>query len=103
MSKTDFADSIVEADLRIGHVMDKDPRAGPRSEHAGLLDYRQRCLAGRLCGAGYTPFRGPKGTVEKAATVCPQLHGGPARSGNPKNHDIAGGLDLVATSPPSRA
>jgi len=53
--------------------------------------------------AGYTPFRGTKGTCARAATAFrPSLDARKIKGGS-KNHDIVGGLDLMATfatSPP---
>ena len=48
MSKSKYADSVVENDTRIGRDHGQGPRARARQEHAGLLDHGQRRLAGRL-------------------------------------------------------
>ncbi len=48
LSKSKYADSVVELDARIGAHHGQGPRARPRQEHAGLLHDRQRRLAGRL-------------------------------------------------------
>jgi arylsulfatase len=48
--------------------------------------------------AGYTPFRGTKGTVREGGNRVPAMAWWPGRiAPNTKNHDILGGLDLMAT------
>ena len=47
--------------------------------------------------AGYTPFRGTKGTCVRAATAFPPSPGCRDITAGIKNHDILGGLDLMAT------
>src|SRR3546814_9889930 len=48
--------------------------------------------------AGYTPFRGTKGTVREGGNRVPAIAWMPGRiEANSKNHDILGGLDLMAT------
>src|SRR3546814_4192147 len=48
--------------------------------------------------AGYTPFRGTKGTVREGGNRVPAIAWMPGRiEANTKNHDIVGGLDLMAT------
>jgi arylsulfatase len=48
--------------------------------------------------AGYTPFRGTKGTVREGGNRVPALAWMPGRiKAGTKNHDILGGLDLMAT------
>ena len=48
--------------------------------------------------AGYTPFRGTKGTVREGGNRVPAIAVWPGRiKAGSKNHDIVGGLDLMAT------
>ncbi len=48
--------------------------------------------------AGYTPLRGTKGTVREGGNRVPAFAWMPGKiAANSKNHDIAGGLDLMAT------
>src|SRR3546814_15668107 len=48
--------------------------------------------------AGYTPFRGTKSTVREGGNRVPAIAWMPGRiEANSKNHDILGGLDLMAT------
>jgi arylsulfatase A-like enzyme len=48
--------------------------------------------------AGYTPFRGTKGTVREGGNRVPAIAWMPGRiPAGKKSHDVAGGLDLMAT------
>ena len=48
--------------------------------------------------AGYTPFRGTKGTVREGGNRVPAIVWMPGKiAAGIKNHDILGGLDLMAT------
>jgi arylsulfatase A-like enzyme len=47
--------------------------------------------------AGYTPFRGTKGTVREGGNRVPSIAWGPGIKAGVKNHDIVGGLDFMAT------
>ena len=48
--------------------------------------------------AGYTPFRGTKGTVREGGNRVPAIAWMPGKiAANSKNHEIVGGLDLMAT------
>jgi arylsulfatase len=48
--------------------------------------------------AGYTPFRGTKGTVREGGNRVPAMAWMPGRvAAGKKNHEILGGLDLMAT------
>jgi arylsulfatase len=48
LSKSKYADSMVENDTRIGRIVDKGPGPRPGQEYLRLLDHRQRRLAGRV-------------------------------------------------------
>jgi arylsulfatase A-like enzyme len=48
--------------------------------------------------AGYTPFRGTKGTVREGGNRVPAIAVWPGKiKGGVRNHDILGGLDFMAT------
>ena len=48
--------------------------------------------------AGYTPFRGTKGTLREGGNRVPAIAWMPGKiKANAKNHDIVGGLDFMAT------
>jgi hypothetical protein len=73
LSKSKYADSVVENDTRIGRI-GQGARTRPRQEHLCLLDHRQRCLAGRISGRriytiprheGHGPGRWVTGSVHR--------------------------------------
>jgi arylsulfatase len=98
MSKSKYADSVVELDARIGRIMDKirnSPLAGNT-----LVFYTTDNGAWQdvYPDAGYTPFRGTKGTVREGGNRVPAIAWMPGKiAPNSKSHEIAGGLDLMAT------
>ena len=97
MSKSKYADSVVELDARIGRIMDKI-RSLPIANNT-LVFYTTDNGAWQdvYPDAGYTPFRGTKGTVREGGNrVPPSLDARQDRAGS-KNHEIVGGLDLMAT------
>ena len=47
--------------------------------------------------AGYTPFRGTKGTVREGGNRVPSIAWGPKIKPSTKNSEIFGGLDYMAT------
>ena len=47
--------------------------------------------------AGYTPFRGTKGTVREGGNRVPSIAWGPGIKAGTKNSEIVGGLDYMAT------
>jgi arylsulfatase len=47
--------------------------------------------------AGYTPFRGTKGTVREGGNRVPAIAWGPKIKAGVRNYDIVGGLDYMAT------
>ena len=65
LSKSKYADSIVELDARIGHIMDQATRFRSRPEHAGFHTTDNGAWQDVYPDAGYTPFRGTKGTVRE--------------------------------------
>ena len=99
MSKSKYADSIVENDTRIGHVMDKLRELGLdkgntlvfwTTDNGAWQDVYPDC--------GYTPFRGTKGTDREGGNRVPAIVWMPGKiKANSKNYDITGGLDLFAT------
>jgi arylsulfatase A-like enzyme len=98
MSKSKYADSVVELDARIGRIMDKI-RSLPNASNT-LVFYTTDNGAWQdvYPDAGYTPLRGTKGTVREGGNRVPAVAWMPGRiAANSKTHDIAGGLDLMAT------
>ena len=98
MSKSKYADSVVELDARIGRIMDKI-RSLPNASNT-LVFYTTDNGAWQdvYPDAGYTPFRGTKGTLREGGNRVPAVAWMPGKiAPNSKNHEIVGGLDLMAT------
>ena len=99
MSKSKYADSIVENDTRIGNVMKKLHDLGLdkgntlvfwTTDNGAWQDVYPDC--------GYTPFRGTKGTDREGGNRVPAIAWMPGKiKADSKSHDIVGGLDFFAT------
>jgi len=97
MSKTKYADSIVENDTRIGRVIDKVRQLGLDKNTYIFWTTDNGAWQDVYPDAGYTPFRGTKGTVREGGNRVPAIAWGPKIKAGAKNHDILGGLDFMAT------
>ena len=98
MSKSKYADSVVELDSRIGHIMDKLRELGLDKNTLVFYTTDNGAWQDVYPDAGYTPFRGTKGTVREGGNRVPAIAVWPGKiKANVKNHDIVGGLDLMAT------
>jgi arylsulfatase A-like enzyme len=97
MSKTKFADSIVEADTRIGRVLDKVRALGLDKNTYVFWTTDNGAWQDVYPDAGYTPFRGTKGTVREGGNRVPAIAWGPKIKAGSRNYDIVGGLDYMAT------
>jgi arylsulfatase A-like enzyme len=98
MSKSKYADCVVELDTRIGHVMDKLKELGLDKNTLVFYTVDNGAWQDVYPDAGYTPFRGTKGTDMEGGSLVPTLAVWPGKiKPNSKNHDIAGGLDFMAT------
>jgi arylsulfatase len=97
LSKSKYADSIVEADTRIGRVMDKIRSLGLDKNTYVFWTTDNGAWQDVYPDAGYTPYRGTKGTCREGGTRVPALAWGPGIKGGTKNCDIVGGLDYMAT------
>lgn len=98
LSKSKYADSVVELDARIGRIMDKLREL--KLDKNTLVFYTTDNGAWQdvYPDAGYTPFRGTKGTVREGGNRVPAIAVMPGKvAAGSKNHDIVGGLDLMAT------
>ncbi len=98
LSKTKYADSVVEMDTRIGRIMDK--LRALKLEQNTLVFYTTDNGAWQdvFPDAGYTPLRGTKGTVREGGNRVPAIAVWPGKiKPGVRNHDIVGGLDLMAT------
>jgi arylsulfatase A-like enzyme len=98
MSKSKYADAIVELDTRIGRIMDKLRELGLDKNTLVFYTTDNGAWQDVYPDAGYTPFRGTKGTVREGGNRVPAIAVWPGKiPADSKNHDIAGGLDLMAT------
>jgi arylsulfatase A-like enzyme len=96
-AKTKFGDSVVENDTRIGAIMDKIRTLGLEKNTYVFWTTDNGAWQDVYPDAGYTPFRGTKGTVREGGARVPALAWGPGIKANSKNSDIVGGLDYMAT------
>jgi arylsulfatase len=98
LSKSKYADSVVELDTRIGRIMDKLRALGMDKDTLVVYTTDNGAWQDVYPDAGYTPFRGTKGTVREGGNRVPAIAIWPGRiKAQTKNHDIVGGLDLMAT------
>jgi len=98
LSKSKYADSVVELDTRIGRVMDKLRELGLDKNTLVFYTTDNGAWQDVYPDAGYTPLRGTKGTVREGGNRVPAIAVWPGKiKAGVRNHDILGGLDLMAT------
>jgi arylsulfatase len=98
ISKSKYADSVVELDTRIGRVMDKLRELGMDKNTLVFYTTDNGAWQDVYPDAGYTPFRGTKGTVREGGNRVPAIAVWPGKiEPGIRNHDILGGLDFMAT------
>jgi arylsulfatase A-like enzyme len=98
MSKSKYADSVVELDARVGRIMDKLRELGLDKNTLVFFTTDNGAWQDVYPDAGYTPFRGTKGTVREGGNRVPAIAWMPGRiMAETKNHDLLGGLDFMAT------
>jgi len=98
LSKSKYADSIVEADTRIGHVVDKIRQLGLDKNTLVFWTTDNGAWQDVYPDAGYTPFRGTKGTDREGGNRVPAIAWWPGKiKAGSRNYDILGGLDFMAT------
>jgi len=96
-SKSKYADSIVENDPRIGRVVDKVRELGLDKNTYIFWSTDNGAWQDVYPDAGYTPFRGTKGTVREGGVRVPAIAWGTKIKAGSRNYDIVGGLDYMAT------
>ena len=96
-SKSKYADSLVENDARIGAIMDKVRAMGLDKNTYVFWTTDNGAWQDVYPDAGYTPFRGTKGTVREGGNRVPSIAWGPGIKAGSRNYDICGGLDFMAT------
>lgn len=97
LSKSKYADSIVENDTRIGRIMDKIRSLGLDDNTYVFWTTDNGAWQDVYPDAGYTPFRGTKGTVREGGNRVPSIAWGSGIKAGARNSDILGGLDYMAT------
>jgi arylsulfatase len=97
LSKSKYADSIVENDTRIGRIVDKVRALGLDKNTYVFWTTDNGAWQDVYPDAGYTPFRGTKGTVREGGNRVPAIAWGPKIKAGTRNYDIVGGLDYMAT------
>ena len=73
MSKSKYADSVVELDTRIGRIMDKLRALGLDKNTLVFYTTDNGAWQDVYPDAGYTPFRGTKGTVREGGNRVPAI------------------------------
>jgi arylsulfatase A-like enzyme len=98
MSKSKYADSVCELDAHIGQVMDKLRSLGLDKNTLVFYTTDNGAWQDVYPDAGYTPFRGTKGTVREGGNRVPAIAIWPGKiAPGSITHDVVGGLDLMAT------
>ena len=99
LSKSKYADSVVENDDRIGHILDKVRALGlDKGNTLVIWTTDNGAWQDVYPDAGYTPFRSTKGTDREGGNRVPALAWMPGKiKAGSKNYDIVGGLDFMAT------
>lgn len=98
LSRSKYADSVVELDARIGHIMDKLRALGLDKNTLVFYTTDNGAWQDVYPDAGYTPLRGTKGTVREGGNRVPAIAWMPGKiAPDAKNHDLLGGLDLMST------
>lgn len=98
LSKSKYADSVVELDTRIGRIMDKLRELGLDKNTLVFYTTDNGAWQDVYPDAGYTPFRGTKGTVREGGNRVPAIAVWPGKvAAGKRSHEIVGGLDLMAT------
>lgn len=98
LAKSKYADSIVELDTRIGRVVAKLEELGLADNTLIFYTTDNGAWQDVYPDAGYTPFRGTKGTVREGGNRVPAIAVWPGKvPPGKRNHEIIGGLDMMAT------
>ncbi len=98
ISKSKYADSMVELDARVGNILDKVDELGLTDNTIVFWTTDNGAWQDVYPDSGYTPFRGTKGTVREGGNRVPAIVRWPGRvEPDTKSAAILGGLDLMAT------
>lgn len=98
ITKTAYADSVIELDTRVGEVLKKLDELGLADNTLVFYTVDNGAWQDVYPDSGYTPFRGTKGTVREGGNRVPAIVRWPGHVPEGViSHDISGGLDLMAT------
>ncbi len=97
-AKSKYADSVVELDHHIGQILGKIRELGIDQNTLVFYTVDNGAWQDVHPDSGYTPFRGTKGNCREGGNRVPAIAWWPGviEPGS-DTHEIAGGLDLVAT------
>jgi arylsulfatase len=96
--KSKYSDSVVELDTRIGRIVDKIRELGIAENTLVFYTVDNGAWQDVYPDAGYTPYRGTKGTDREAGSLVPAIAWWPKTiPAGQDTHSITGGLDLMAT------
>ena len=96
--KSKYADGMVELDTRVGRIMAKLKELGLDQNTLVFFTTDNGAWQDVYPDAGYTPFRGTKGTDREGGCRVPAIAVWPGKiAPDQRNHDIVGGLDFMAT------
>ncbi|WP_299902443.1 arylsulfatase [uncultured Ruegeria sp.] len=97
-SKSKYADAVVELDARVGNILAKVDELGLRDNTIVFYTTDNGAWQDVYPDAGYTPFRGTKGTVREGGNRVPAMVRWPGKvEPDSKSAATVGGLDLMAT------
>ncbi|MXV51139.1 sulfatase-like hydrolase/transferase [Pedobacter sp. HMF7647] len=97
-AKSKYADCVVEMDSNVGRVMDEIRKLGIDKNTIVIYTVDNGAWQDVHPDAGYTPFRGSKGTDREGGSRVPAIAWWPGQiQAGSDSHDIVGGLDLMAT------
>lgn len=93
-----YADAVVEMDYNVGRIMDKIRELGIEENTIVFYTVDNGAWQDVHPDAGYTPFRGSKGTDREGGSRVPAIAWWPGQiTAGSDSHAIVGGLDLMAT------
>ncbi|HEX5155086.1 MAG TPA: arylsulfatase [Parafilimonas sp.] len=93
-----YGDCVMEMDYNVGRVMDEIRKLGIDKNTFVIYTVDNGAWQDVHPDAGYTPFRGSKGTDREGGSRVPAIAWWPGQvQAGTDSHDIVGGLDLMAT------
>ncbi|NCD69644.1 arylsulfatase [Mucilaginibacter agri] len=93
-----YGDCVMEMDYNVGRVMDEIKKLGLSDNTFVFYTVDNGAWQDVHPDAGYTPFRGSKGTDREGGSRVPAIAWWPGQiQAGSDDHNIVGGLDLMAT------